>query len=39
VDETFQIEQWGEDAEATARRAALRADIQATRRYLDLVRG
>jgi chaperone required for assembly of F1-ATPase len=39
VDETFQIEQWGEDAEATARRAALRADIIATRRYLDLVRG
>ena len=39
VDETFQIEQWGEDAEATARRAALRADIIATRRYLDLVQG
>jgi chaperone required for assembly of F1-ATPase len=39
VDETFQIEQWGEDAEAAARRAALRADIAATRRYLDLVRG
>jgi chaperone required for assembly of F1-ATPase len=39
VDETFQIEQWGEDAESTARRAALRADIAATRRYLDLVRG
>jgi chaperone required for assembly of F1-ATPase len=39
VDETFQIEQWGEDAEAIARRASLRADILATRRYLDLVRG
>jgi chaperone required for assembly of F1-ATPase len=39
VDETFQIEQWGEDAEATARRAALRVDIAATRRFLDLVRG
>ena len=38
LDETFQIEQWGEDAEATARRAALKADILATRRFLDLVK-
>ena len=35
--ETFQIEQWGEDAESTARRAALRADIADLRRFLDLL--
>ena len=38
LDETFQIEQWGEDAEATKRRAALRADIASCRRFLDLLR-
>ncbi|EWY39848.1 ATPase [Skermanella stibiiresistens SB22] len=38
LDETFQIEQWGEDREAMIRRANLKADIIATRRYLDLVR-
>jgi chaperone required for assembly of F1-ATPase len=37
LDETFQIEAWGEDAEATQRRAALAADIQAAARFLDLL--
>ncbi len=38
LDETFQIEQWGEDAEATARRDALRRDILAAERLLALTR-
>jgi chaperone required for assembly of F1-ATPase len=38
VDETFQIEKWGEDAEAGRRRAAIRADIEASCRFLALVR-
>lgn len=33
LDETFQIEKWGEDAETTARRAQLKADIAATARW------
>ena len=37
-DETIQIEAWGEDAEATRRRAALAEDIRATARFLDLLR-
>ena len=37
LDETFQIEAWGEDAEAAARRAALAADIAATARFLELL--
>jgi chaperone required for assembly of F1-ATPase len=37
LDETFQIEQWGEDAEAAARRDALAADIAASARFLDLL--
>ena len=36
IDETFQIERWGEDAEATDRRARLRADIEATSRFMVL---
>jgi chaperone required for assembly of F1-ATPase len=39
IDETFQIEQWGEDAEAAARRAALKRDIEAIARFLDLLQG
>lgn len=39
LDETFQIEQWGEDAEAARRRASIRRDIAQTRRFLDLVEG
>ena len=37
LDETFQIEAWGEDAEATKRRAALAEDIQAAARFLELL--
>lgn len=36
LDETFQIEQWGEDTEAAERRAALRRDILAAERLLAL---
>jgi chaperone required for assembly of F1-ATPase len=36
LDETFQIERWGEDAEAAARRAGLRADLVAAGRFLAL---
>ncbi|MFZ2007663.1 MAG: ATP12 family protein [Stellaceae bacterium] len=39
LDETFQIERWGEDAEATKRRAALAADIEAAARFLALLDG
>jgi chaperone required for assembly of F1-ATPase len=38
LDETFQIEAWGEDAEAAARRRALAADIAATARFLELLK-
>ena len=37
LDETFQIEAWGEDAEAASRRTALAADIEATARFLELL--
>ncbi len=37
LDETFQIEAWGEDAEAAARRRALAADIAAAARFLQLI--
>lgn len=37
LDETWQIEKWGEDSEATKRRANLRADIAACRLYYDLL--
>jgi chaperone required for assembly of F1-ATPase len=37
LDETFQIEAWGEDAEATKRRAFLAEDIAAAARFLDLL--
>lgn len=36
LDETFQIERWGEDTEATRRRDLLRADIDAAARFLTL---
>ena len=39
LDETFQIEAWGEDAEAAKRRAALADDIAAAARFLDLLGG
>ena len=38
LDETFQIEKWGEDAEAADRRAALRRDILSAERLLILTR-
>jgi chaperone required for assembly of F1-ATPase len=38
LDESFQIEQWGEDHEAAARRAALKADIAAAARFVALLR-
>jgi chaperone required for assembly of F1-ATPase len=37
LDETFQIEAWGEDAEATQRRALLAADITAAAQFLELL--
>jgi chaperone required for assembly of F1-ATPase len=39
LDETFQIEQWGEDAEAAARRRALAEDIAAAARFAALLEG
>lgn len=39
LDETFQIEQWGEDAEAARRRASLREDILNAALFLRLLRG
>ena len=39
LDETYQIEQWGEDYEAADRRAELAADIAAAGRFLDLLKG
>jgi len=38
LDQSFQIEQWGEDAEATARRAAVRDDIGTAARFAALHR-
>lgn len=37
LDETFQIERWGEDEEATRRRAVLRGDVAAAHRLLTLL--
>lgn len=37
LDETFQIEQWGEDAEAAARRESLAEDIAAAARFAALL--
>ena len=39
LDELFQAEQWGEDAEAAARRAAIAADIALAARFIALTRG
>jgi chaperone required for assembly of F1-ATPase len=39
LDATFQIEKWGEDLEATRRRTAVRDDLTAARRLLDLLAG
>jgi chaperone required for assembly of F1-ATPase len=39
LDELFQVEQWGEDEEAAARRATVKADVVLAARYIDLTRG
>ena len=39
LDELFQAEQWGEDAEAAARRAAIAADIALAARFIALTKG
>jgi len=39
LDETYQIEQWGEDAEAAKRRQALLNDIRNAAQFLELLRG
>jgi chaperone required for assembly of F1-ATPase len=38
LDESFQIEQWGEDYEAADRRVALKADIATAARFVALLR-
>jgi chaperone required for assembly of F1-ATPase len=38
LDESFQIERWGEDYEAADRRAALKADIETAARFIALLR-
>ena len=38
LDETYNIEQWGEDAQAAARRAAVRADLAAAHSVVTLLR-
>jgi len=38
LDETFQVERWGEDAEATRRRALVKNDIVAAGRFLSLLK-
>lgn len=37
LDATFQIERWGEDAEATARRQRLRQDLREIQRFMQLL--
>ena len=39
LDESCQVEKWGEDAEAQARRRRLHADIRAATAFLALARG
>jgi len=38
LDETFQIERWGEDSEAAARRGAILAEFGLVHRFLQLLR-
>lgn len=38
LDETFQIERWGEDSEAAARRRAIKAEFELMHRFLQLLR-
>ena len=37
LDETFEIEAWGEDAEAAARRRGLKEDIAAAACFVQLI--
>lgn len=37
LDELFEVEQWGEDAEQSARHARLRSDLEAAEQYLALL--
>jgi chaperone required for assembly of F1-ATPase len=39
LDETYQMERWGEDPEAAGRRAAIRRDLEAATRMVALLRG
>ena len=39
LDETFQSEKWGEDAEAAERRRCIKDEIKAAAKFLKLVRG
>ncbi|MEE9300512.1 MAG: ATP12 family protein [Alphaproteobacteria bacterium] len=39
IDESYQIERWGTDAESDARRVALQVDIEAGARFLELLAG
>lgn len=38
LDDTYQADRWGEDAEASARREALRRELQSAERFLALLR-
>ncbi len=38
LDESYQIERWGEDPEAARRRTAIKADIETAARFLALLR-
>ena len=37
LDESYQIERWGEDPEAARRRAAIKADLDAAARFMNLI--
>ena len=39
LDESYEIERWGEDAEQAKRRSGLRGDIALAARFVDLLRG
>lgn len=39
LDESYQMELWGEDEEALRRRAGVRADLEAAARFLAILRG
>ena len=39
LDEGYQIERWGDDAEAVRRRDAIKNDLDAAARFIDLLKG